>query len=73
VDNKLAPDGRVVINAITLETLTTARQKLTALDYEVEICQLAVSRTKEVGNYHMLQGLNPVYIISAGKEKEDER
>ncbi|GAB6137051.1 precorrin-6Y C5,15-methyltransferase (decarboxylating) subunit CbiT [Halanaerobaculum tunisiense] len=68
VDHKLASNGRVVINAITLDTLTTARKELERLGYKLEICNLAVTRTKEVGQYQMLQGMNPVYIISGIKE-----
>ncbi|GAB6100473.1 hypothetical protein JCM16358_23520 [Halanaerocella petrolearia] len=67
VDQKLVNNGRVVINAITLDTLTTAREELERLDYDLEICNLAVTRTKEVGEYQMLQGMNPVYIISGIK------
>lgn len=67
VDHKLAINGRIVINAITLDTLTTARRELARLNYELEICNLAVTRTKEVGEYQMLQGMNPVYIIRGTK------
>ncbi|MBM7557124.1 precorrin-6Y C5,15-methyltransferase (decarboxylating) subunit CbiT [Halanaerobacter jeridensis] len=72
VDKKLAMGGRVVINAITLDTLDLARTELARLDYEVEICNLAVTRTKEVGNYQMLDGLNPIYIICGEKRCQDE-
>ncbi|MGM0369479.1 MAG: precorrin-6Y C5,15-methyltransferase (decarboxylating) subunit CbiT [Bacillota bacterium] len=72
VDNKLSNGGRVVINAITLDTLHLARKELARLDYEIEICNLAVTRTKEVGHYQMLDGLNPIYIICGEKRCQDE-
>jgi len=63
VDQKLKSAGRVVINAITLDTLATARAELEKLNYELGICNVAITRIKEVGEYQMLQGMNPVYII----------
>lgn len=67
VDNKLTPKGRVVITAITLDTLASAREELARLDYQLQICNVAVTRTKEVGQYQMLKGMNPVYIICGDK------
>jgi cobalt-precorrin-6B (C15)-methyltransferase len=67
IDKKLKTKGRVVINAITLNTLNASINKLKKLNYEFEICNIAVTRTRQVGDYQMLQGLNPVYIISGEK------
>ncbi|OCL26129.1 precorrin-6Y C5,15-methyltransferase (decarboxylating) subunit CbiT [Orenia metallireducens] len=67
IDKKLKTKGRVVINAITLNTLNASINKLKKLNYEFEICNIAVTRTRKVGDYQMLQGLNPVYIISGEK------
>jgi precorrin-6B methylase 2 len=39
---------------------------------EVEVVQASITRTKEAGNYHMLMGQNPVFIISGKGEKPDE-
>ncbi|MGM0472250.1 MAG: precorrin-6Y C5,15-methyltransferase (decarboxylating) subunit CbiT [Bacillota bacterium] len=72
VDQRLVPGGRVVINAITLDTLAQARSKLEELDYELEICNIAVTRTKAVADYQMLQGMNPVYIICGIKRGEED-
>ena len=41
---------------------------------EEEIVQIAVSRSKKAGRYHMMQGLNPVTVISFtlhGKKDEE--
>ncbi|MCK8826471.1 precorrin-6Y C5,15-methyltransferase (decarboxylating) subunit CbiT [Natroniella acetigena] len=67
VTDRLTPKGRVVVNAVTMNTLTAAYQKLEELDYQLDICNLAVTRTREVGSYQMFNGLNPVYIISGEK------
>jgi len=67
IDKKLKAKGRIVINAITLNTLNSSIKKLEELAYDFEICNIAVTRTRQVGDYQMLQGLNPVYIISGEK------
>lgn len=59
------PTARFVINAITLETVCQAVKALKELSLvETEIVQLSVARAKSIGNYHMMMGQNPVYIIS---------
>ena len=59
------PYVRVVINAITLETVAAATQALNTLGFvDVMISQIAVSRAKRAGKVHMMLGQNPVYILS---------
>lgn len=65
---KLKAQGRLVINAVTLETLNTAISLLEARGYDPEAVSITVSRLEKVGQSHMFKGLNPVYIISAQKE-----
>lgn len=59
------PTMRVVMNAVTLETLS---QMLLLRKYfpitEEEIVQVQVSRAKGMGKYHLMQAENPVYILS---------
>ncbi len=56
----------VVINAIAMETITTAMQVLTKLKFEnLELVQVFCAKGKAVGNYHMMTASNPVFIISA--------
>ncbi|MGB8451809.1 MAG: precorrin-6y C5,15-methyltransferase (decarboxylating) subunit CbiE [Anaerocolumna sp.] len=56
---------RLVITAIAIETLTEGLRLMKELEFEeVELVQAAISKTKEVGSYHMLMGQNPVFIIS---------
>ena len=40
---------------------------------EVEIVQVAVSRAKILGDYHMMTALNPVYIVSGRGPRRGER
>ena len=65
------PNVRVVINAISLETLSESVQSLKELKeceelriVEEEIVQLSVAKSKNVGKYHMMTGQNPIFIIS---------
>lgn len=62
-----APQARVCVSAIALETLHEAAQGLSKLGYQVEITQLSVSRTKEVGDLHLLLAQNPVFLILGWK------
>lgn len=58
------PAARICVSAIALETLHTASERLTALGYETEITQIAVSRTRPVGQLHLLTAQNPVFLIT---------
>lgn len=59
------PAVRVVINAVTLETLSEASGLLEKLrTEESDIVQVAVNKAKKAGRYHMMTAANPVYIIS---------
>lgn len=59
------PQVRIVINCITLETVSEALE--TAKEFgleENEIVQLSAARSKAIGRYHMMMGENPIYIIT---------
>lgn len=61
----------VVINAISLETLSEAVQCIKELKDdkkiaagEEEIVQLSAAKSKAAGEHHMMMGQNPVFVIS---------
>ena len=59
------PKIRVVVNAITLETLTEAIAQFQRFGFEdIDIVQIFAAHGKTAGTYHMMQGQNPVFIIS---------
>lgn len=61
----LNPALRLVISAVTLETLAEATAFLSALPIaETEVVQIAVSRAKAIGGHHLMTAQNPVFIIS---------
>lgn len=57
---------RVVINAIALETVSEVLRLLKEREIEAEIVSVQVARAKTAGPYHLMQGQNPVYVISFG-------
>lgn len=62
------PKVRMVINCITLETVTEALGAMKELELEhTEIVQVSVSKAKNIGRYHMMMGENPIYIITCWK------
>lgn len=59
------PNVRIVINCITLETVTETLKAIQKFGFtESEIVQIGTSRAKVIGNYHMMMGENPIYIIT---------
>ena len=68
------PKVRIVINCITLETVTEAMNAIRDFGLEdVDIVQLAAARSKSIGRYHMMMGENPIYIISCSGRGEGIR
>ena len=62
---RMNPNIRVVITAISMETICEIKEILTLYPIEnQEIVQIQVSRTKEVGKYHLMQAENPVWIFA---------
>ena len=57
---------RVVINAVSPETLTETLSALRELAFsEVECSQISVARAEAHGGLHLMKAENPVYVISA--------
>lgn len=70
------PQVRMVINCITLETvgetlacIKEMQTERSEWKWESEVVQLGVSRSKEIGRYHMMNGENPIYIITIQAHK----
>lgn len=63
-------DVRIVISAITLETLQRALAVLERWQFrKSEIIQVGISRSASVGSYHMMRAENPIYLISMENPK----
>jgi cobalt-precorrin-6B (C15)-methyltransferase len=65
---KLKPTGRIIINAILLETATTAIAELKALGYQdIDVASLTVAMGKQISSGTMMIARNPVTVVSATK------
>ncbi|WP_294784294.1 precorrin-6A reductase [uncultured Eubacterium sp.] len=67
------PQIRIVVNCIALETLaeiTALLQEWGILD--ADIASVNISKSKKLGQYHLMMGQNPVYVISFGGRKQGE-
>ncbi len=59
------PHMRVVINAISMETICEIKEVLATFSIQnVDVVQMQVSRAKSVGAYHLMQAENPVWICA---------
>lgn len=68
VDEKLVPGGRIVINAVVLETLIKAMELLKVHRFtDIDLVQVSISKTVNVGTFNMFKSNNPVFVISAEK------
>lgn len=69
-----APSVRVVVNAITLETVAETLKCLRELPVRQEdIAVVSVGKAKQAGGLHLMMGQNPVYVISfAGRAEDSE-
>ncbi|MDR2700764.1 MAG: precorrin-6Y C5,15-methyltransferase (decarboxylating) subunit CbiT [Nitrososphaerota archaeon] len=68
VQNKLKQNGRVVVNAILLETATTAVDELRNLGFRnIDVTNVSVSKGRQVESGTMMLARNPISIVSALK------
>lgn len=59
------PKVRIVLNAIALETVAQAIAfEKKHKEIQSEVVQLQVSKARTLGDYHMMTGQNPIYIIT---------
>ena len=59
------PKVKIVINAITLETLGEALECIKEFQLaDVDITQALISKGRQLGKYNLMTGQNPIYIIS---------
>ncbi|MFY7928610.1 MAG: precorrin-6Y C5,15-methyltransferase (decarboxylating) subunit CbiT, partial [Oligoflexus sp.] len=65
---RLKPQGRLVVNAITLENVSAAIQffQESSIAYDLQLVQIARSQDL-AGIYHRYEALNPIHIFAATK------
>jgi cobalt-precorrin-6B (C15)-methyltransferase len=65
---KLKPEGRIVINAILLETCCIAMNELDTLGFkDIEAVQVAIAKGRRIPQGTMMIARNPITIISGVK------
>jgi len=65
---KLKSNGRVVINAILLETACMAVDELKSLGFkDIDVCHISVAKGKQINSGTMMLARNPITIVSATK------
>jgi precorrin-6B C5,15-methyltransferase / cobalt-precorrin-6B C5,C15-methyltransferase len=67
---RLRPGGRIVVAAVTFETLEAARRALSAAGARPEVTLLSVARGAPVGALERLDPLTPVFLVAASRPGE---
>ena len=62
------PLVQIVINVAALETLSVVGNYLKEKNLEGEIVSIQVAKAQTLGSYHLMQGQNPVYIVTIEPE-----
>jgi cobalt-precorrin-6B (C15)-methyltransferase len=66
VHSKLKKNGRVVVNAILLETATAAVDELKKLGFrDIDVAHISVAKGKQINSGTMMMARNPITIVSA--------
>lgn len=62
---EINPNMRIVINAVSMETICEIKECLEVCQMkDAEVVQMQVSRAKKAGSYHLMRAENPVWICS---------
>ncbi len=67
---RLRSGGRIVVNAATIETLSTAYETLRELQFSVSVSLVQTSRSKPILNLTRFEGMNPVYLVTGSRVDE---
>ena len=62
---EMNPDIRIVINAVTLETIGEVTEVIREFGFsESEILSISISKARELGRYHLMTAQNPIYVVT---------
>ncbi len=69
---KKNPNVRIVINAVTAESIAESVNCVNSLKLKnIDIVQLSAARGRELGRYHLMTAINPIFIISADANSQE--
>lgn len=71
IDAHLKVGGHIVLNCITIQTLSSclAYMRSHKEEFKYEAIQVQVNRLEAVGPYDMAKAINPIYIVTCKKIK----
>ena len=62
-------DCRIVMNAVTIETLAQiADYYKSKKDYDLEVVNVSIARSRKLGSYHLMMAQNPIYVMTAQRK-----
>lgn len=67
---RLKPDGRIVLNAATIENLVEAMNLFKQFRFDTNVTQVQIARSKPILSMTRFTPLNPVFIITAKRKEE---
>jgi precorrin-6Y C5,15-methyltransferase (decarboxylating) len=70
VCQRLKPGGRIVINIVSLENLSTAVKALKARGFRPDVTLVNIARSTNIVELTRLEPLNPVFVVT-GVQKEE--
>ncbi|MGN7414999.1 precorrin-6y C5,15-methyltransferase (decarboxylating) subunit CbiE [Paenibacillus sp. SAF-068] len=62
--SRLRPEGRLVVNAATIETLHDSMKAMREAGMDASVTLLQTARSKPILNMTRFEGLNPIYVIT---------
>lgn len=71
--NRLNQNGRIVLNAATIENLADAMKAFKQRGYKTEITLVQISRSQPILDLTRFESLNPIYIIAAEREEGEKQ
>ncbi|WP_408010308.1 precorrin-6y C5,15-methyltransferase (decarboxylating) subunit CbiE [Pseudalkalibacillus sp. A8] len=69
--SRLKPGGRIVLNAVTIESLANGMEAFKVRGFDVSITLAQISRSKPILQLTRFDALNPIYIITATRKAEN--
>ena len=70
--NRLNEDGRIVLNAATIENLYKALECFKELNFNTSILHAQLAHNKPILGMNRFTPLNPIYIITAVRKEEND-
>lgn len=67
---RLKSSGLIVVNAVTLDTLTKSVDYLENHGFSIEVASVNIAKTRELSEFKLFEAHNPVFVISARKDEQ---